>query len=127
MNPQEKLLKDHYHNPKNYGILEYPNFVIQDYNPSCGDSITFHGLIEGNTFQKLNFTGHGCILSTAAASLLTELCFGKTVVSIASLNSDDILKLVGIPLGPLRIKCALLPLQALHKGIHNFIHDHSKK
>lgn len=113
----EKRLKEHYHNPKNYGLLENHNFISQEYNPSCGDSITFQGFIESNMLKQLQFTSNGCILSKATASLLTELCIGKSITTLASLTINDILDLVGIPLGPLRSKCALLPLDALHKGI----------
>jgi len=116
---KEKVM-DHYHNPRNRGRLEEPDFATGQFNPSCGDSVGFDGRVSEGLLQKLMFTGDGCAVSQAAASMLTECCVGKTLEELLELDKDFMLKLVGMPLGPMRIRCALLPLQALHKGIEDF-------
>lgn len=114
---QEELL-DHYRHPRNRGLLEDANFSGQDYNPSCGDRVAIAGCIdESRVVKKLSFSGSGCVLSQAAASMLTELCIGKTSDQILHLSKDDILAMVGIPLGPTRLKCALLCLEVLRDGL----------
>jgi len=115
---QEELL-DHYRNPRNKGSLKNPDFVASDDNPSCGDRVQFEGIISENKVESLSFDGHGCILSQAVASMLTEECIHKTLDEIKAMSKDDVLKMVGITLGPNRIKCALLPLLVLQEGIKN--------
>jgi len=117
MNLYEKKLIDHYHNPQNYGSLIEPHFAVQEYNPSCGDCITIEGHVVNAVIHELRFTAQGCIISKATASLLLQECIGKPIEFSAALTSEDVLKLITIPLGPLRLKCALMPLQALHRGI----------
>ena len=119
---QEELL-DHYKNPRNKEPLAHADFSSGDENPSCGDKIAIQGTVDGDVITKLAFSGTGCVISQAAASKLTELCVGKTLSEVLALNKDDMIKLVGIPLGPVRLKCALLALQVLHKGILKFKED----
>ena len=116
---KEKVL-DHYHNPRNRGRLEEPDFATGQFNPSCGDSVGFDGHVHDGKLKKLMFIGDGCAVSQAAASMLTEHCVGKPLEELLKLDKDFMLKLVGMPLGPMRIRCALLPLQALHKGIEDY-------
>ncbi|MFH1461819.1 MAG: iron-sulfur cluster assembly scaffold protein [bacterium] len=113
---QEKLM-DHYKNPRNKRKLENPDFSSGQQNPSCGDSILIEGKLENNKIKDLCFDGSGCVVSQAAASILLPACIGKTVDEVLKLDKDDILKMVGIPLGPNRIKCALLSLQALQDSL----------
>ena len=113
---QEELM-DHYRNPRNKGSLDKPDFVAADLNPSCGDKVIFEGSIAGNNLKSLSFDGHGCILSQATASMLTEKCSGEKLSDVLKLSKDDVLRMVGIPLGPNRIKCVMLPLLVLHEGI----------
>ena len=116
---KEKVM-DHYHNPRNRGRLQNPDFATGQLNPSCGDSVGFDAYISNGKLKKLMFTGEGCAVSQAAASMLTEYCVDKTLDELLALDKDFMLKLVGMPLGPMRVRCALLSLQALQKGIEDF-------
>lgn len=113
---QEELM-EHFRYPKNKKKLAAPSFTVDGGNPSCGDHIVIEGLIEGRTVADLGFSGSGCVISQATASMLTQLCIGKTIDDVLALTKDDVLKLVGIQLGPTRLKCALLSLQVLQKGL----------
>lgn len=124
MNIYQKKLIDHYHHPCNNGHLENPDFSTQEYNPSCGDLVTMQGKVKNNKVTDLRFMGKGCIISQACASLLTQECNGKTVQQILELNNDAIQQLLGISLGLLRLKCALLPLHALQEGIKEYLKTH---
>lgn len=116
----KERVMDHYHNPRNRGRLEKPDFATGQFNPSCGDSVGFDAHVQDGKIKKLMFTGDGCAVSQAAASMLTEHCVGKPLDELLKMDKDFILKLVGMPLGPMRIRCALLPLQALHQGINEY-------
>jgi nitrogen fixation NifU-like protein len=119
MSLYKQELIDHYRNPRHYGTIDNPTFVSELANPSCGDSVIFTGIIADRHIKDLAFTGTGCVISLAAASLLTEYCMGTPVDMIAHLKAHDIKRLVGLDLGPVRLRCALLALQALQYGIVN--------
>lgn len=116
-------LMDHYRHPRNQGVLEAPDFSSGSCNPSCGDSVQLMGQIKNGVVLAIRFQGKGCVISQAAASMLTQSVLNKTIQEIMALNADFMLNLVGIPLGPMRIKCALLPLEALQKGINTYINN----
>ncbi|MBU4269420.1 iron-sulfur cluster assembly scaffold protein [Candidatus Dependentiae bacterium] len=114
---QEKLM-EHFKNSKYRKTIENPDFSSGQQNPSCGDSILIEGKFENKNsdqlkIKELGFSGSGCVVSQASASMLLQSCIGKTPEEILNIGKDDIVKLVGIPLGPNRIKCALLSLEAL--------------
>lgn len=113
---REKLL-DHYHHPRNAGQLDGPDFSSSEYNHSCGDQVHIEGRIKNGIVEDIVFLGSGCVVSQAAASMLTEYSKGKSVNELLLLNKDFMLKLVGIDLGPTRLRCALLPLYALTHGL----------
>jgi len=115
---QEELM-DHYRFPRNRGQLETPDFAAHDENPSCGDRIGIQGNVKDNTVSELCFDGKGCILSQAATSMLVDGCRGKTLEELSSLSREDILAMVGVKVGPVRAKCALLCLDVLRKGINS--------
>lgn len=117
---QAQLL-DHYRNPRNKGLLANPDFLTEELNPSCGDSIAMSGRIEHGVVKALGFQGKGCVISQATASMLTEYALGKSVSLVMALDAQAMQKLIGVPLGPVRLKCALLPLEALQKGIASFV------
>ncbi len=117
---------DHYQNPRNYGTLENPDFSSGEHNPSCGDIITIQGNIENDRLTKICFTAQGCVISVASASLLTEYAHQKTLETITAITPQQMQEIIGITLGPLRIKCALLSLIALQKGIQNYTQTHLK-
>jgi nitrogen fixation NifU-like protein len=120
MNLYQKRLMDHYHHPHNRGQLPNPDFSIEEYNPSCGDLISMQGRIENNRVSNIHFDGKGCIISQASASLLTQECNGKNLTDILALTTHDVETWIGTSLGPLRLKCALMPLQALQAGIIHY-------
>lgn len=120
MNLYQQELMDHYRYPRNQGILEHPSFSTEGLNPSCGDQVSFQGIIENDLVKQLKFQGKGCVISQAAASLLSQKGVGQSLDTIVSWDKDIMLSLVGIPLGPTRLRCALLCLEALQKGIAEY-------
>ena len=112
----EELL-DHYRFPRNKKPLAEVNFSAKELNPSCGDRLYIEGYVSGGTIQALRFDGVGCILSQATASMLTEHMLGKPLHAISALSKDDILELIAMPVGPNRLRCALLSLAVLKRGL----------
>jgi len=125
MDLYQQTLMDHYRYPRNRGTLENPDFKSGLYNPSCGDKIAMEGCIHENLLIKVAFEGTGCVISQAAASMLTELVLGTSIEDIAAFNKELLCTTLGIELGPIRLKCALLPLQALQEGIAGYIQSRS--
>ncbi len=113
----QDVLMDHYRHPRNKGTLSKPDLVSDQYNPSCGDSVQFHGNVEAAKLIDIAFEAKGCVLSLATASLLSEQAKNQPLQKILSWDKNSVLTLIGMQLGPVRIKCALLPLQALQEGI----------
>jgi nitrogen fixation NifU-like protein len=89
------------------------------HNPSCGDTIKIHARVEENKVRDICFEGNGCALSTASASLLTESVKGKTISEIQKYTATDVLALLNIEVTPARMKCALLPLEAIQEAINS--------
>ena len=118
MNVYQEELLDHYENPSNYGTLPNPNISHEEDNPLCGDRIRIDLIVEDDVITEVRFSGHGCTISQAAASMLTEEIEGKSLTEIKKLSRDDILDMIGIPLGPVRLKCALLALKVLKAGAY---------
>lgn len=116
---QEELM-DHYRHPHNNKKVLDANFASGEYNPSCGDKMHIEGIIENNVLTQVGFQGKGCVISQAAASMLTEHCKGKTVDEILEQDKETVTNLIGMPLGPNRLKCALLCLEVIQKGILEF-------
>jgi nitrogen fixation NifU-like protein len=115
---RENIL-DHYQNPRNYGTLDHPDITYQDDNPLCGDVIRIDlKLDQDDRITEVAFSGEGCAISQASASMLTEEILGKTLDEVRQLSKDDILEMLGIQLGPVRIKCALLSLKVLKAGAY---------
>ena len=109
---------DHYKHPRNHGTLEHPTVSREEHNPLCGDKVRVDLLIEDGRIQDLRFSGRGCAISQAAASMMTETLQGQTVEVAKAFGKDDILDLLGIPVGYTRLKCALLGLKALKVGVY---------
>jgi nitrogen fixation protein NifU and related proteins len=108
---------ENFKHPKNFGKLAKPTLTVSEINFSCGDQQEFDLIIEGDLITDIAFRGQGCAVSFASASLLTEKLKGKRLSELQKLNNDEIVKLLGIELGPTRLKCALLPLIALKKAL----------
>ncbi len=114
---REQLL-DHYHNPENFGNLENPDIEIEMDNPTCGDMVhmTAH-LDEQGRIAEVMFEGHGCVISMASSSMLTEEIVGKTPEEIVEMGLGEIQEMMGgMKLSMGRVKCALLPLNAIKLG-----------
>ena len=112
-----EAILDHYRHPRNKGHLEAPDISYHDHNPFCGDEITIELKIENGKVVEAAFDGRGCAISQASASMMTEEIIGKSLDELREWSKDDILDLLGIEIGPVRLKCALLPLKALKAGV----------
>ncbi len=117
MSIYQDIILDHYRNPRNTGSLKKPSNHIKVTNPLCGDIIEMDISEENGLIKDIKFSGQGCAISQASASMITEFAKGKSREEIKKLNSSFILKLLGIQLSPNRLKCALLSLEALQKII----------
>ena len=118
MNIYEEDILDHYENPSNYGTLENPDISHEEDNPLCGDQIRIDLKVEDGMIADVRFSGHGCTISQAAASMLTEEIKGRPLEEVKKMTRDDILEMLGIPLGPVRLKCGLLALKVLKAGAY---------
>ena len=110
-------LVDHAKHPKNYGLYQVFDFVYCEHNLSCGDSVTVCGLIQDDILQDVRFEGKGCMLNFAMASKVTEFVKGKSIEEILSLDNDIVIKLLGLELGPTRIQCAMISVNAIVNGV----------
>ncbi|MBI2542128.1 SUF system NifU family Fe-S cluster assembly protein [Candidatus Woesearchaeota archaeon] len=114
---QEQIL-DHFKNPRNFGRIENASVHHHEYNPLCGDQIEMFLVIDKNkNITEVKFSGHGCAISQASASMLTEQIKGKSIEEIEKLTKEKVLELLGIPLSPVRLKCALLSLDTLKNSV----------
>ncbi|WP_435074223.1 Fe-S cluster assembly sulfur transfer protein SufU [Halorubrum sp. HHNYT27] len=109
---------DHYKNPRNYGELEDPDYTHVGENPSCGDTIKMDvGLDEtGETIEAVRFTGDGCAISMASASMLSERLHGMVVEELHEMDTEDITEMLGADISPMRVKCAVLGRQVAQDG-----------
>lgn len=113
-----EIILDHYQHPHNHGTLDQPDISFQDTNPLCGDKIRIDLKISAGIVEDVKFTGKGCAISQASASMLTDEIKGKSLDEIRHLDKQNILDLIGIPIGASRIKCALLSLKVLKAGAY---------
>ncbi|MGH2544112.1 MAG: Fe-S cluster assembly sulfur transfer protein SufU [Ardenticatenaceae bacterium] len=113
-----EIILDYYRNPRNKGRLENATVSHEEKNPTCGDVIRMDLLIEDERVRDVRFEGHGCSISQASASMLTEMVKGKSLEEVRAISKEDILDVLGVQLGPARIKCALLGLKALKVGAY---------
>jgi nitrogen fixation protein NifU and related proteins len=133
----QELILDHYRRPRNKGTLESPDRIVPMRNPLCGDEIDLHVKFDGDRVTDLKFTGRGCSISQAAASMMTEAVKGKTAAEASALwdryhamilgdqgaASDKTLgplrSLSGVSRFPARVRCALLAWNALEEALEN--------
>ena len=108
---------DHYKNPRNFGRLLSPTRVYKDSNPLCGDEVEIQLQLSGDKINEIAFSGRGCAISQASTSMLTEQVKGKEIEFVKNLTQQDIVSMMGISIGPTRMKCALLGLRTLQKGL----------
>ena len=114
-----EVILDHYKNPRHRGTLEPHDFTYEDENPLCGDKLRLDVVLDDERRVKdAVFSGRGCAISQASADMLTESIVGKSLAEVKQLSKDDILDMLGIELGPVRLKCALLSLKVLKAGAY---------
>lgn len=114
-----EVIVDRYKNPQYRGSLDPNDVTFQDDNPLCGDHIQVDLRIGSDgRVTEAAFSGHGCAISQASADLLMESVVGKSLAEIKQLTRDDVLDLLAIDLGPVRLKCALLSLKVLKAGVY---------
>jgi len=106
---------EHYRRPHNFGVIEDASASFEGSNPLCGDRITMQVKVADGRLEAVGFTGRGCAISQASASLLTDEIKGKSLRDVAAFRADDLLELLGIEISPARLKCAMLSLDTLQK------------
>jgi len=121
-----EMILDYYRNPRNFGKLKEYDISAHDTNPLCGDEVDMQIRVGTDSkIEEIRFTGKGCAISQASASMLTELAKGKQLEWVKQLSKEDILKMLGNPeLGPSRIKCALLGMKVLKTGVYGYMGSH---
>jgi nitrogen fixation NifU-like protein len=114
-----EIIIDRYKNPHYRGSVNPADISFEDDNPLCGDFIRIELQVsDDGIINDAKFDGHGCAISQASADLLLESIHGKSIDEVKKLTKDDILNLLGIELGPVRLKCALLSLKVLKAGVY---------
>lgn len=114
-----EVIVEHYKNPQYRGKLDPHDISFADNNPLCGDHIQIDLRVDDNgKIADARFDGHGCAISQASADLLMETIIGKPLEEVKRMNRQDILDMLGIDLGPVRLKCALLSLKVLKAGVY---------
>ncbi len=118
---------DHYKHPRNFGRLEPADIDHREDNPLCGDDIRMMLRLdrETGTVDDVKFVGRGCAISQASASMLTTRVKGKSLDEVKALTRDDVVAMLGIPISPVRLKCAILSLVVLRDGIEVYEKSHS--
>ncbi len=112
-----ELILDYYKNPRNFGRLAHPTHAFEMSNPFCGDRIRMEARVVNDRIKGIAFSGSGCAISMAATSMLTENVLKKETAYLQALTKDDIVKMLGVQLTPVRLKCALLGLEVLQKAV----------
>ncbi len=111
---------EHYRHPHNFGTLDAPDVVQEGSNPLCGDRLTLMlGIDEEGRVDEVAFTGRGCAISQASASMLTDRVRGLSLAEVAKLGRQDVLDELGIEISPARLKCALLSVDTLRRALED--------
>jgi nitrogen fixation protein NifU and related proteins len=115
-----EVILDHYKNPRGHGVIEDADAEAEGQNPLCGDEVSVYVAFgeDGETIDDVKFSGRGCAISQAASSMLMEMVSGRTADEVAALDKDELLAEIGVPLTPVRLKCALLGLTTLKVALH---------
>jgi nitrogen fixation protein NifU and related proteins len=115
-----EFILDHYKNPRSYGLIADADASAEGQNPLCGDEVTVSVKFaaDGETIEQIGFEGQGCAISQAATSMLTEIVIGRTAAEVAALPKEELLDEIGIPLTPIRLKCALLGFGVLKVALN---------
>jgi nitrogen fixation NifU-like protein len=112
-----EIILDHYKQPRNFGTLDPADLSAEDSNPLCGDEVRIDLAVRDGIVEDVKFTGRGCAVSIASASILTELVKGKPLEEVRQLTREELLEEIGIPVSPARMKCALLGYHVLNLSL----------
>lgn len=116
------IILDYYRYPRNKGQLVKPEIKAKDSNPLCGDVVEIQLQVDkDNRVNDVKFDGHGCAISQASASMLTEMVKGKTLDEVRKISKEEVLDLIGGQLSAVRMKCALLSLKVLKTGVYTYL------
>jgi len=137
----QEVIIEHSQNPRHFGSLDHPTQMAQGHNPLCGDALTLYVQCENNKIANIAFKGHGCAISVASASLLTDTVLGKTIEDALQLfkrfhdcittdctqpidaeSLDKLQVLMGVREFPMRVKCATLAWHTLEHALHQDKH-----
>ena len=114
-----EVILDHYRAPRNHGVLDPSDAVAEGQNPLCGDEVTVSVRFGADdVIESVGFEGRGCAISQAATSMLTDLVKGRSAQEVAVMPKEELLDEIGIPLSPVRLKCALLGMGVLKVALH---------
>jgi nitrogen fixation NifU-like protein len=115
-----EVILDHYKNPRGHGVIAEADAEAEGQNPLCGDEVSIYVRFgeDNDTIDEVKFSGRGCAISQAATSMLTEMVQGRKASEVAALDKDELLEEIGIPLTPIRLKCAMLGLTTLKVALH---------
>ena len=115
-----EVILDHYKNPRGHGVIEDADAEAEGFNPLCGDEVSIYVSFadDGETIEDVKFSGRGCAISQAATSMLVDMAKGRKATDLAQMPKDELLEEIGIPLTPVRLKCAMLGLTTLKVALH---------
>jgi nitrogen fixation NifU-like protein len=113
----KEIVLDHYKNPHNFGTLDPADYTAEDSNPLCGDQVRMDLRVEDGIVTDVKFSGRGCAVSIASASILTDMIKGQPLEEVRAITRDDLLEEIGIPVSPARMKCATLGLTVLNLSL----------
>jgi nitrogen fixation protein NifU and related proteins len=115
-----EVILDHYKNPRGHGVIEDADAEAEGQNPLCGDEVSIYVAFgeDGETIDQVKFSGRGCAISQAATSMLMEMTKGRTAEQVATMDKEELLEEIGVPLTPVRLKCAMLGLTTLKVALH---------
>ena len=115
-----EVILDHYKNPRGHGELADADAQAEGQNPLCGDEVSIYVAFgeDGETIDEVKFSGRGCAISQAATSMLMDMATGRTATEVATMPKEELLEEIGIPLTPVRLKCAMLGLTTLKVALH---------
>ncbi|KXK10020.1 MAG: iron-sulfur cluster assembly scaffold protein [Candidatus Dojkabacteria bacterium] len=117
MDIYREFLLDHYQNPRNYGEVIDADVIIEAENLSCGDTLKLFLKRNGDIITEAGFTGEGCAIAIASASIMTEWLQGRTIKEAEDFKLDDLMQLLQVELTASRSKCAALSIDALEKAL----------
>jgi nitrogen fixation NifU-like protein len=119
---RENIL-DHYKNPRNHGHIDHPSAAAEGVNPLCGDELSVELKVVDGIVTDVRYNGRGCAISQASASMLSDVVMGKPLDQLAGISKEDVLEELGIPLSPIRLKCAMLSVGVLKVALSQLTGD----